>query len=124
MFDGGGDRRMLIIRQLMCERCKHIHSELPDCIVPYKRHCAETIEAVIGGRSEEAPCDKKTAQRIAAWWSVMLPYFLNILKSLTEKFKIIFHDPPAFREIVRAAVGAHSWTFVNSICNRSAVMSG
>ena len=47
IIDSGGEKVKLVIRRLRCERCKRIHHELPDCIVPYKRHCSETIEAVI-----------------------------------------------------------------------------
>ena len=121
---GGDEKRVLMIRRLVCSGCARIHHELPGCVVPYKRHCAETIEAIITGHPEEPPCDERTIRRIAAWWSVMLPYFLNVLKSLAEKYKITFSAPPALREIVRAVVGVHGWTFVNSICTRSVVLTG
>jgi hypothetical protein len=92
--------------------------------VPYKRYCAEAIEAVAAGHPEETPCQERTARRIRAWWRAVLPYFLNVLKSLAEKYKILFHTPPAFREIIRAAANSNSWTFANLICTRSACLSG
>jgi len=114
----------LKIRRLKCQKCRKIHHELPDCIVPYKRHGAETIEAIIDGRSEEVPCDNRTIRRIERWWSIMLPYYINIMKSLTEKYQIEFHEPPLFREIIRAVVNTNSWNFARKICTRTDCMSG
>jgi len=119
-IDSAGRRRVLMIRRLVCLGCKRIHHELPDCIVPYKRHCADTIEAIAAGQPEGVPCDGRVIRRIALWWEVMLPYYINILKSLAEKYKMSFHTPPAFREIVRAVVNSNSWMFDHFICTRSA----
>jgi hypothetical protein len=113
-----------MIRRLMCSGCDRIHHELPDCIVPYKRHCAETIEAIIHGEPENVPCEERTIRQILTWWSVMLPYLLNILKSLAGKYKISCHTSPAFKEMVRAAVNSNNWTFANLICTRSVWVSG
>jgi len=115
------DKVILMIRRLMCSGCERIHHELPDCIVPYKRHSAETIEAVINEEPDQTPCEGKTTQRILQWWSVMFPYLLNILKSLAEKYKICLSNPPTFKEMVRAAVNTNNWTFANLICTRSVV---
>ena len=119
-LDSDGDRRVLMIRRLRCSGCGRIHHELPDCIVPYKRHCAETIEAVVTDCPESVPCNGRTIRRILVWWQVMLPYFLNLLKSLAEKYKMSFCTPPAFREIVRAVVNSNGWTSPHLICTRSA----
>ena len=112
------------IRRLKCVKCRQIHHELPDCIVPYKRHSAEIIETIISGGSEEVPCDNRTIQRIVRWWSIMLPYYINILKSLTEKYQIKFHEPPIFRELIRAVVNTNNWNFAGKICTRTDCMSG
>jgi len=119
----GGEKQELFIRRLFCVDCHRIHHELPDCIVPYKRYYAGTIEAIVSGDSDETPCETGTIRRIKAWWSIMQPYFLNVLKSLSEKFKMTFQAPLAFREIVRAVAGSNNWTFANSICTRSVCMS-
>jgi len=124
LFGETGDKRALMIRRLRCADCGHIHHELPDCIVPYKRHCAETIETIVAGSPQKALCDERTTRRILAWWSVASPYFLNILQSLAEKFRMTFRDPPAFREIIRAAANSNNWTFANLICTCSVVLTG
>lgn len=123
LFDSADTRRVLMIRRLMCCGCGQIHHELPDCVVPYKRHSAEAIEEMIAD-PEEAPYETSTTRRITAWWGSVLPYFLNVLKSLAEKYSMSVHTPPAFREIIRAAVNSNSWTFTNWICTRSVCVSG
>jgi len=124
LIEADGEKRALFIRRLRCSGCGRIHHELPDCVVPYKRHCAETIEEIAGGITGGTPCEERTLRRITAWWSVMAPYFLSVLKALAEKYRTPYPAAPAFREIVRAAVNSNHWTFPNSICTRSACMSG
>ena len=72
------------------------------------------------GESAEAPCDNHTIRRVLTWWSIVLPYFLYILKSLSEKYRIKFGEAPAFVEIIRAVVNSNNWIFANSFCTRSA----
>ena len=103
---------------MFCGVCKKIHHELPDNIVPYKRHCAETIEKITKGNTD-VPCESKTVQRIYAWWSTVVSYFMNILKALTEKYNIPFKSPPAFREVIRAIGNTNNWIFAHQICTRS-----
>ena len=119
MINSAGDKEKLKIRRLVCDKCKRIHHELPDCIVPYKRHCAETIEKIINGKNNDAPCNSSIIRRVLSWWNIVLPYFLHIIKSLSEKYNVKFGEPPAFVEIVRAAVNSNNWVFANSICTRS-----
>ncbi|WP_367618590.1 DUF6431 domain-containing protein [Paenibacillus andongensis] len=38
---------MLVVRRLRCSKCRNIHHELPDCIVPYKRYESSCIEEVV-----------------------------------------------------------------------------
>ena len=113
-IDGNEQKIILVIRRLRCGECNRIHHELPDRIVPYKRHCAETIEKITTG-SDEAVCENRFASRILAWWSAVRPYFLNILKSLAQKHGTFYEDPPAFKGIVRAAVNSNNWVFAHSI---------
>ena len=44
--DSAGNKITLIIRRLRCQSCRKIHHELPDRVIPYKRHCAETVEKI------------------------------------------------------------------------------
>jgi hypothetical protein len=123
MVDGVGRKVLLHIRRLYCAKCKRLHHELPDCVVPYKRHCAETIEKITKG-SQDVPCESGTIRRIVLWWGVVMPYFLNVLKSLSEKYKMPHHLAPAFKKIVRAVANSGNWIFVGAICTRSVSLSG
>jgi len=123
VIDSSGAKVVYQIRRLYCGRCRRLHHELPDCMAPYKRHCAETIEKAINGEPD-APIDDRASRRFKQWWSVVLPYFLNVLKSMAEKYKLLFNPAPAFREVVRAVVNSGSWVFAHAICTRSGSMSG
>jgi hypothetical protein len=124
LIDRDGVKIILIIRRLYCPKCERIHHELPDCIVPYKRHCAETIEEIVnsGAKAEVPVKDGRSLQRILAWWIAMLPYFLGILNGLSEKHKMWFGNPPAFKTIIRAVVNTNHWNFAYSMSTRSAAV--
>jgi hypothetical protein len=124
LFNSEEEKQILIIRRLYCQKCGRIHHELPDCIVPYKRYCAEVIKPIVSGQITDAPCPASTARRIQAWWAVVKPYFLRVLQSLVEKFGVSFGRPPAFGEIVRAAANSNNWIFARQLCTRSASRPG
>jgi len=119
VIDSDGTTRKLVIRRLRCKRCGRLHHELPDIIIPYKRHCAQTIERIISGRSAEVCCEESTIRRIKAWWAASRLYFESVLVSLWEKLGIVFSPSAAPREIVRAVANAHLW-----VHTRSAFLSG
>lgn len=45
-----GERICLALRRLRCrsQGCRKIHHELPDLLVPYKRHVSASIEKIVG----------------------------------------------------------------------------
>jgi hypothetical protein len=116
-------RQVLVIRRLYCEKCKRIHHELPDCLVPYKRYGAIPIEKIVTGQGENV-CGDNTTRRIRAWWKAVKPYFLAVLITLTAKFDVSFGNAPAFREIVRAVANSNNWVFAHEICTRSGATAG
>jgi hypothetical protein len=117
LIDTEGEKLTLMIRRLRCGKCDRLHHELPDMVVPYKRHSAETIEAIIGG--DEVAEEKRTAQRIASWWRKAGAYFLSVMKSLWEKHRLPPVPRPSLRELVRAAVNSGNWIFATELCTRS-----
>ena len=119
VIDSGGDKRTLVIRRLRCKVCGRVHHELPDIVVPYKRHCTQTIEKIIAGRTDEVYCEEGTIRKIKAWWAACRLYFESVMVSLREKLGIVFSEHPAPREIVRAVANAHLW-----VHTRSAFLSG
>ncbi len=106
-----------MIRRLICGRCGRLHHELPDIVVPYKRHSAQTIEAMISG--SEVGEEKRTVQRIVAWWRTVGTYLVDVMKSLMAKYRLQLRRKPAFRELVRAAVNSGNWIFAAKVCTRS-----
>ena len=121
MICATGELEILIIRRLRCtkEKCHKIHHELPDCLYPFKRHCAETIEAVIKGKENTTPCGIDEAKRLKKWWFLMLPYFMSILFSLNLKYETCFDHNTTPREVVRAVVNSHSWVHTRSLVTRT-----
>ena len=116
MIESDGIKKVLIIRRLYCPVCGKIHHELPDILIPYKRHCAETIINIVNGNVEnDACCDDYTIPRILAWWKSLLVYFGGVLDSLRAKFGAVFSSPPHPKEIVRAVANANLWASTRSV---------
>ena len=115
--DDGIDQT-IVIRRLRCKACRVIHHELPDILIPYKRHCADTVEKIIAGDSDVC-CDDRGINRIRAWWAACQLYFESVLTSLREKYGVEFSEDPAPKEIIRAVANSNLW-----IHTRSAYLSG
>ena len=117
MIDEGGILEILVIRRLRCKEpiCRKIHHELPDCLYPYKRHCAETIEKIIADEVETTPCTIDEAAGIKKWWNTMHPYFVRVLLSLNTKHGTCFDPGTPPRKIVRAVVNSHLWVHTHSL---------
>jgi len=73
----GGDTYWILVRRLKCCHCGRLHTELPDCLAPYKHYEIEVIENVVDGVEEvvdtnslekEYPCDA-TRLRWKKWIS-------------------------------------------------------
>lgn len=65
-----GEQITLIIRRLRCrnEQCRRIHHELPDIVIPFKRHTTDTYEKIIVGVEDVAPAEESTIWRIRKWF--------------------------------------------------------
>lgn len=60
----GHDVFRIKVRRLYCKHCRRLHTELPDCLSPYKHYTSENIEGVLDGvvtphdeTSESYPCE-------------------------------------------------------------------
>lgn len=87
-INGLGEVNILVIRRLRCRECNKIHHELPDILVPYKRHGSENIEAVIV-RSYEltVAADESTISRWRNWFLQQQDYFLGVLVSIAIRYQ-------------------------------------
>ena len=70
----GGYAEHLMVRRLQCPKCRKLHVELPDCLVPHKHYDTEVISGVIEGivtaddlDSEDRPC-AMTMHRWIRWF--------------------------------------------------------
>lgn len=74
-------RQCLRLRVLSCKECGHTHRELPEGLVPYKRHSAESICAM-KERPETCFTEPSVRQKILAWLSWFLCYADQVTESL------------------------------------------
>lgn len=77
-----------MIRRLSCPKCRRLHAELPDILVPRKHYAAEVIEDVVDGVStpddrstEDYPC-ARTMQRWKDWISGKQAQIDGLLRSV------------------------------------------
>jgi hypothetical protein len=86
--DEAGNRCAVSIRRLRCKGCGRIHHELPDFLVPYRRHCAETVERIVDGDGGGACCESSTIRRISRWFEERAGHFLGCLESSAARLGI------------------------------------
>ena len=83
-INGAGEKVLLVIRRLSCLQCSRIHHELPDILVPYKRHVRESIEVVVTGDSDlSVIAEESTLKRWKTWFLHMADYFHGCLESIS-----------------------------------------
>lgn len=75
----------LVIRRLKCKRCGKIHHELPDILVPYKRHGSETIEEIIDEKTDTVCCEESTIRKVKHWFIERVRYFEGCLASVAVR---------------------------------------
>ena len=110
-----GNLLCLLIQRVLCKGCGRIHHVLPDMVVPYKRYDAETIEAIIEGEPEKAPCglDETEIHRVKAWWRDMGFYVSRKAASVANKIQITPNSK--LHAIVRTLANAHMWPRTRSV---------
>lgn len=95
-INSAGEKIVLVIRRLQCSSCKRIHHELPDILVPYKRHCSESIEAVIAGNIQTIAADGTTMARWQMWFLDLVNHFLGCLISVAAQYSMNSVEVPSF----------------------------
>lgn len=91
--DSAGNPGKLIIRRLRCCDCHKIHHELPDLLVPYKRHASESIEAVVAGGDHCVAADESTIRNWRRWFAQSAGYLQCCLASITARYHVSFAEP-------------------------------
>lgn len=67
-----GRKVFLLIRRLWCPRCKRIHHELPDFLLPYKHFISACIEKVFRKQGGTVCCENSTIYRWRRWLRKLL----------------------------------------------------
>lgn len=114
------EKRTYVLQRYICNKCKKCHRELPNFIVPYKRHCTDTIQTIITSTEKhpDVNYEEETVKRIRTWWTDVRPYIIGALLSIKEKYDIDFTylDPSQnLAKIVRALVNANLWPCTRSV---------
>lgn len=94
MIDNDGSVIRLMVRRLQCTSCSRISHELPDLIVPYKRHAAATITKAltepVTSKKTDTCCENSTIRRWKLWFFLLRPYLEDSVRALME----LFHCQP------------------------------
>ncbi|WP_369681816.1 DUF6431 domain-containing protein [Alicyclobacillus macrosporangiidus] len=130
-----GDKVKLIIRRLRCRDCNKIHHELPNFLVPYRRHEAQVIEEAVTDKATPVGVEQSTLRRWRQWFEVFAPYAAGCLESIADRFqwtvesssahpqtalhrigRVVGHHPGWLARAVRPIANLHLWRHTRSAC--------
>ena len=101
-----GEKKTFSLRRMRCVRCKRLHIELPDILVPNKHYIAELIENVVDGVStpddlstENYPCER-TMQRRKNWILKNRQQIDGYLKSICTRVSASGSEPSSIMKPV------------------------
>jgi hypothetical protein len=84
-----------VIRRLHCKdsACRKIHHELPDLLVPYKRHVSASLEKAIeyevqpGADTDHCSAETRTLRLWNEWYMALATYWYGCLKALAARME-------------------------------------
>ena len=100
---------VFLVRRVKCKGCSKIHHVLPDIIIPYKHHNAETVEMIIRERADETFCNESEINRIKSWWVCMKLYVLDKANAVAKIAKVQISSDSKLATIARTLANAHLW---------------
>lgn len=96
------------IRRLRCKECAKIHTELPDCIMPFKRYGAACVENAVDGHNI-CPAEESTVRRWKRWLQTRSGVFEEMLTAQWQNQHLrpanILSAPLFFQELRNAGAG-------------------
>ena len=117
-------KKIYRIRRLQCLECERIHHELPGCVIPYKRHCAQSIEAALEER--EVAVEESTLRRWKAWFDSISGHLMGVLMdrqmgktpdpgTALQRFrKVVGNAPGWLGRVVQSVVKQNLWVQTRS----------
>lgn len=107
-----------------------MHHELPDLLVPYKRHCSTTVENIVEGATTTVYCEAGTMKKIAMWFRERSRYFFGCIESvlgcngfagnvssvsLLQRIKVAVGATSSWlKRLVRIVVNSNFWIHTRS----------
>lgn len=61
--DESGVEYNFSLRRFRCNNCRKLHTEIPDCIIPYKQYSQKVLNDVLGGKCDYYVVDASTVWR-------------------------------------------------------------
>lgn len=109
VIDQEDTKLVFSLRRLFCDRCKRLHTELPDFIIPYKRYGSKVIESLVTDDEGTIPYEGRTRQKIKSWYEKILGHLKGVWR---QQVSLGFVSPdlsPTLVNLVRAAVNSGMW---------------
>lgn len=137
-----GERILISLRRLRCsgESCQRIHHELPNCLVPYKRHACSSLEIACTPLAEphriDVSAETSTIRRWKRWTETLAPYWSGCLAAIFSRLGMepgmnrgassssplqrliqqVGHQTGWLAQAVRSLVNAGLWVQTRSAC--------
>ena len=61
--DESGEKYIFKLRRFRCDNCQKLHTEIPDCIAPYKQYGKNVIDDILNGECDYFIADASTIWR-------------------------------------------------------------
>ena len=93
----GGEKLRLLVRRFRCEKCGHYHTELPDCVVPYKHYATEVICGVLDEIVSPDDLDSETfpsSMTMLRWLQWFLANVQNMEGHLRRTMMMLHRNVP------------------------------
>ena len=112
--------RQYSLKVLYCPECCRSHRELTDCMIPYKRHSAETYAKIYDSPPNKLDCDAddKTIRAIRAWVARFLAFAAIVQSVIQEHYPLPFPSKSygtglsKLKYYVRLVVNTNYWSFI------------
>ena len=124
-----GKEHQIHLRVMECRHCGKTHRELPEGLVPYKRHDLNSLCEIAEATETQHTCETSTWLRIRFWLAWFLWYAQNVLDGLITagQMSATFSPGHSLRRrtasFVRLVVNSGNWEQHRSAMTRKDIPS-